>query len=193
VPKPALRSEPPRPAAKPTERPSPQPAAVPAHHPVAKPSADSDPIGAQLRAANKPTTRPGGSRIGADFLKGEGAQADGTSHNPPAAAPGKAVQSALSGEITRQLKPHWAAPQGVDAEKLVTVLAWNLNRDGSLAGTPRVVQQEGITDANRPQAARHAEQAIRAVELAAPFDLPAQYYDAWKRISAFRFDKRLSQ
>ena len=66
-------------------------------------------------------------------------------------------------------------------------------RDGSLAGSPRVVRQEGITEANRPQAARHAEQAIRAVELAAPFDLPDQYYDAWKRVTSFRFDKRLSQ
>ena len=55
------------------------------------------------------------------------------------------------------------------------------------------MRQEGITDANRSQAARHAEQAMRAVRLAAPFDLPPQYYDAWKRVAAFRFDKRLSQ
>jgi hypothetical protein len=56
-----------------------------------------------------------------------------------------------------------------------------------------VVRQLGITDTNRAQADRHAEQAIRAVRLAAPFDLPEEYYDAWKRVSAFRFDKRLSQ
>jgi hypothetical protein len=55
------------------------------------------------------------------------------------------------------------------------------------------VGQQGITDANRPQAQRHAEQAIRAVELAAPFDLPAKYYSAWKRVASFRFDRRLSQ
>ena len=95
--------------------------------------------------------------------------------------------------MSRELKPHWAAPQGAEAELLVSVLTFDLASDGSLAAPPRLVRQEGITDANRSQAARHAEQAIRAVRLAAPFDLPTQHYDAWKRVAAFRFDKRLSQ
>ncbi|WP_369818219.1 TonB C-terminal domain-containing protein [Novosphingobium sp. ST904] len=103
------------------------------------------------------------------------------------------MKSALSGAITRQLKPHWQAPQGPDAEELVTYLAFTLNKDGSLAGKPTVVRQTGITDTNRNQAARHAEQAIRAVQLAAPFNLPDEYFDAWKRVSSFKFDKRLSQ
>jgi hypothetical protein len=58
----------------------------------------------------------------------------------------------------------------------------SLNRDGTLAGEPRVTQT-GITDSNRGQAALHRERAIRAVKLAAPFKLPAQYYDAWKTIA----------
>jgi hypothetical protein len=102
------------------------------------------------------------------------------------------VRSALRGAISRQLKPHWIAPQGVDAEQLVTVVSWSLNDDGSLAGSPRVVRQRGITAANRAQANRHAEQAIRAVQLAAPFNLPVEYYDAWNRIR-FEFDKSLSR
>lgn len=112
---------------------------------------------------------------------------------PPAALIGPAVQSALAGSISRQLKPHWIVPQGADAEKLVTILSWNLNRDGSLAGTPQVVRQEGVNEMNRAQAARHAEQAIRAVQLAAPFNLSDEYYDAWKRVATFRFDRKLSQ
>ncbi|KAJ8135338.1 hypothetical protein OY671_011449, partial [Metschnikowia pulcherrima] len=32
--------------------------------------------------------------------------------------------------------------------------------------------------------------AIRAVQLAAPFNLPAQYYNGWKRIAQFRFDRK---
>ena len=99
----------------------------------------------------------------------------------------------MSGAISRQLKPKWAAPQGADADKLVTILSWSLDRNGSIAAGPTVVRQEGITDANRAQAARHAEQAVRAVRLAAPFELPDEYYDAWKRVASFRFDKRLSQ
>lgn len=141
----------------------------------------------------RPTASPGGSRLGEDFLKGVlGAQNSETT-GTPAAATGPAVQSALAGSISRQLKPHWIVPQGVDAEKLVTILSWSLNRDGTLAGSPQVVRQEGVTDANRAQAARHAEQAIRAVQLAAPFNLPAEYYDAWKRVATFRFDRKLSQ
>ncbi len=84
-------------------------------------------------------------------------------------------------------------PQGADAELLVTILTWDLNPDGMLASAPRMVRQEGITDANRAQATRHAEQAIRAVRLAAPFNLPDEYYPAWKRVVAFRFDRKLSQ
>ena len=56
-----------------------------------------------------------------------------------------------------------------------------------------MVSLRPITDANRAQAPRHAEQAIRAVRLAAPFDLPEQYYNAWRHITEFRFDRRLSQ
>jgi hypothetical protein len=106
---------------------------------------------------------------------------------------GPDARSALSGAIARQLKPHWVAPEGVDADKLVTVLAWDLNPDGTLADAPHVVRQEGITDSNRPQARRHAEQAIRAVELGAPFQLPAQYYAIWKHVRAFEFNRTLSQ
>lgn len=136
---------------------------------------------------------PRGSRIGSDFLKGFNAPAQGAAKTPPAAAIGPAVRSSLAGAISRQLKPRWTAPQGVDAELLVTVLAWDMNPDGSLAGAPRVVRQEGITAANRAQASRHAEQAIRAVRLAAPFDLPHEFYAAWQHVASFRFDRRLSQ
>ena len=81
----------------------------------------------------------------------------------------------------------------MDVEKLVTLLDWDLNADGTPAGRPRLKSQSGITDANRPQAGRHAELAIRAVQLAAPFDLPAEYYDHWKRIRNWRFDRNSAQ
>lgn len=55
-----------------------------------------------------------------------------------------------------------------------------------------MVRQSGVTDTNRPQAGRHAEQAIRAVQLAAPFDLPEEYYEAWKVVTV-DFDWKLSQ
>jgi hypothetical protein len=146
------------------------------------------------RTQQPPPKRTGGGNLGNDFLKGvPNAPATGTSSLMPASQIGAAERSSLASAISRELKPRWAAPQGAEAEKLVTILAWDLNDDGSLAGSPRVVRQEGVTEVNRAQAQRHAEQAIRAVRLAAPFDLPPQYYNAWKRITAFRFDRRLSQ
>lgn len=145
----------------------------------------------QPRPRPTPTRQAGGTRLGDDFLAGVGGSERNDSRGTPAATFGQAEQASLQQAINRQLKPHWSAPSGVDAEKLVTVLSWELNSDGSLSGRPRVVSQTGITDSNRPQAALHAERAIRAVQLAAPFNLPEEFYDKWKRIREWRFDRRL--
>jgi outer membrane biosynthesis protein TonB len=194
IPKPTMRPLPPRPVPKPTMRPAPVPAPRPVAKPVAKPAPKAPPPPAATTAPRRTTQPAGGTRIGPDFLKGvQGAQANGQSNSPPAAKAGPAVTSALIGAISRQIKPRWAAPQGADVEKLETYITFNLNRDGSLAGTPRLSRQAGINDTNRPQAARHAEQAIRAIQLAAPFNLPPEYYDTWKRVVDFRFDRKLSQ
>ncbi|MGN6356654.1 MAG: hypothetical protein ACTHLU_04145 [Novosphingobium sp.] len=201
-PKPAPRAAPPKPIARPAPPPPPPaPRAAPAPRPAPKPAQarpqprpQPAPRPAQSRPTASPPRNAGASSFADAFKSGvPGAQASGQSRNPPAQAIGPAVRSSLAGAISRQLKPKWAAPQGADAELLVTILSWNLNRDGTLAGRPTVVRQEGITDANRPQANRHAEQAIRAVQLAAPFDLREEYYDAWKRVASFRFDRKLSQ
>ncbi|MEP6869516.1 MAG: hypothetical protein ABJA20_13470 [Novosphingobium sp.] len=182
---------PPVPAPKPIPAPAKLVAAKPA---PAKPTPTKSSAFASAFATPLKKPAAGASKFDAAFHKGT---TDPKAHGPApvqaAAVIGPAVQSELVGTISRQLKPRWVAPQGADAEKLVTVLAWSLNKDGSLAGSPTVVRQEGINDANRPQSARHAEQAIRAVELAAPFALPPEYFSAWKRVSSFRFDRKLSQ
>ncbi len=56
-----------------------------------------------------------------------------------------------------------------------------LAQDGSIQGDPTVTQT-GVTASNATQAALAKERAIRAVRLAAPFKLPAQFYGAWKSI-----------
>ncbi|MFM6829558.1 MAG: hypothetical protein ACKOVA_04380 [Novosphingobium sp.] len=201
---------------KPTPRPQPQPKPAPPKptpprpapaKPVPAKPAPAKPAPAKASPAKAPATKPGdtsprrrpdapagGSRIGSDFLQGvPGSTRPGTAKTPPAAVAGPEVKASLASAIARQIKAHWTGPQGVDVDKLVTVLAWELNADGSLAGRPRLVSQTGVTPSNEAQAKRHVELAIRAVQLAAPFDLPDEYYANWKRISAFRFDKRLSQ
>lgn len=189
---------PPEPPAKPVPPapPSPKPAAKPA--PAAIASAKPLPKPQARLAPPKPVVKPaakpgGGSRLGSNFLDGADSGSVDANAPVPASQIGASEKASLAQAIARQLKPHWSSPQGVDAELLVTVLSFSLNPDGTLASKPRVVSQAGITQSNRPQAARHAELAVRAVELAAPFDLPPKLYNAWKRVSAFRFDRKLAQ
>ena len=175
-------SPPPPPRPRATSRPEPR------STPTPRPTASARPTPTPAPAPRR--ERAGGSRIGADFLEGQ-SDAANSDRGSPATRAGPAVTASIQSAIVRQLKPHWSAPSGVDAERLVTTLSWELNRDGSLKGRPRVINQSGINDSNRPQAGLHAERAIRAVQLAAPFDLPEEYYDSWKSIRGATFDRNL--
>lgn len=135
----------------------------------------------------------GGSRIGDDFLEGKGSSTTTQETRPPASQIGAAAKASIQQALARQVKPHWTAPQGLDVDSLVTLVDFDLNPDGSLKGRPRVRSQSGINDSNRAQAARHAENAIRAVQLAAPFKLPPEYYEAWKSVRGARFDRNTSR
>ncbi|MEW4447362.1 energy transducer TonB [Qipengyuania sp. JC766] len=168
---------------------SPQPRNTPTSRRTSNPSPRQTSTSAPSRTQT-PSRNPG--RFDEAFNDGAGANPSSQNTSPPGRTFGAAEQRALSAEINRQLKPHWRAPQGVDTEKIVTVLSWRLNRDGSLAGSPRVVSQSGINDANRAQAKIHAENAIRAVQRAAPFrGLPDEFYSQWQNIRDWRFDRRL--
>lgn len=204
APAPVLATRPvarPRPAPAPTPaparaqpRPQPAPAPAPAR---ARPAPAPAPARAAPRPAQPAPARPaaaaGGSRLGDNFLEGAGASTSTTETRVPASQIGASTQASLIQAIIRQIRPHWSAPQGVDAELLVTQLSFRLNPDGSLNGRPRVVSQSGVTESNKPQQDLHAERAIRAVQLAAPFDLPDEYYNAWRTIDGARFDRNLAR
>lgn len=145
---------------------------------------------AREKPREQPKKQSAAPRLGKNFLKGL-SDSTGTKGSP-AQQVGPVQQAAIRQAIIRQLKPYWNPPAGLDVDKLVTTLRFHLNRDGSLAGDPQVVRTTGITAANRAQVARHQEQAIRAVRLAAPFHLPEQYYSAWSVVTS-NFDKSLSQ
>lgn len=173
---PRVQPDQPRRPAPDKPRPTPAPAASPRPAPSAKP-------------APRPTSKGGGNLASAmeDFGKGDSRDGD---KGTPAAAFGPAESAALNSAVTRQLRPEWSAPSGVDVELLATDVRWELNRDGSLSGTPRCVGQRGETASNKPQMSLHCERAIRAVQLAAPFKLPEQFYDKWKRLQ-WTFDRKL--
>jgi hypothetical protein len=48
-----------------------------------------------------------------------------------------------------------------------------------------------VTESNRGQVSLHNEQAIKAVRLASPFQLPAEMYETWKTLEPVGFDRRL--
>jgi outer membrane biosynthesis protein TonB len=177
----------PEPAAR-SQSPAPRPAARSA---TSKPSpAPVTPAPARPAAAKPAAARPAGRLSG--LLNGvSDRDTDSRSATPPAAAAGPAVQASLGAEVRRQLKPHWKAPTGADAEQLRTEVVISLGQDGRVADV-RVVGTTGQTASNRPQVPLHQEHAVRAVRLASPFRLPAQYYEAWKQLRV-TFDKRLSQ
>jgi outer membrane biosynthesis protein TonB len=164
-------------------RPDRTPAPKASNAPAPRPSASPAPA--------RTAERSGGSRIGDDFLEGRGSSTSTTETRAPAATFGRAERAALSSAITRQLRPHWTAPSGLEAELLISTVSWDLSPDGTLRGTPRCrTDPASITDSNRPQAGLHCERAIRAVQRAAPFNLPEQFYDRWKALE-WQFDRRL--
>ena len=189
-PKPAAKPKPePKPASKPQPKPEPKPEPK---REVAKPKPETKPAGDPHGKAH-PDKKPGKSSFADEMLRGlPGDTTPGKDKGSPGQQAAPIAAASVVSMISRQIKPHWSAPEGVDSDKLVTVIAWSLNPDGSLAGRPIVLSQSGITDSNRAQAGRHAEMAIRAVRLAAPFNLPAAVLAQYRRFE-FRFDRKLSQ
>jgi outer membrane biosynthesis protein TonB len=172
--------------------PAPRPSPVPAPKPAPpQPRAKAEPSKAPPR--DKPAAKPvpRGSRLGPDFLKGITDKASTTRDTTAInAAIGPREQAALAAELLRQLRPFWRSPTGADVEQLRVVVVARLNRDGSLAGEPRAEAVTGVTPSNRAQADLFAERAVAAVKRAAPYNFPADFYDAWKTIKP-RFKKDL--
>ena len=157
----------------------------------AKP-APAKPAPAKAIPAKPAPKKGGGQLVGDNFLAGLGGSTTTNETRAPASAIGASERASLLQAIVREVKPRWQPPSGPDVDRLVSKVRFRLNRDGSLDGRPQLVSQRGENDTNRTQAARHGEQAIRAVQLAAPFDLPENLYAGWKTVT-LDFDWKLSQ
>ncbi len=191
--------QPPAPAPVPKAAPQPQPKPVrpqPAPpkavaKPVPRKAAPKAPPVAQPKANSKSAARPTGRLKG--ILTGiNDSDSPSRATTPPAKTAGPAVQASLAAEVRRQLKPHWKAPTGADVELLRTELSIRLSRDGKVTDVD-VLRTTGQNESNRPQVKLHQEHAVRAVRLASPFRLPAEFYDTWKFMSPIGFDRRLAQ
>ena len=195
VQKPIAKAEP-----KAATKPSPKAPAKPTVKPVMKPVTKTVSKPTKVAVAEtKPTRRPGLSSSIVSGLSDTPTPSKATKPGKATTAPNAsaaqdrsqtsgvslaqmtgAQKSSLNALIYTQLKPYWKPPSGADAELLITRLSVRLNKDGSLADDPELIDQQGVNDSNRTQAKLHADRAIQAVRRAAPFNLPPQYYDAWK-------------
>jgi hypothetical protein len=76
---------------------------------------------------------------------------------------------------------------GPGANAIVTTLNIRLNPDGTLAATPRMVRQSGVSDENERYAQRVVDLGVAAFKGCTPLKLPAEYYDTgnggWSNIN----------
>ena len=177
----------PRPEPKPTPKPIPKPSPKPEAKPAQKPTPPRDTADRRRPdRAVKPTGRLAGITDGLHTRDNSS-----TSTRQQAQTAGQARQT-INAAIGNEIRPYWRPPSGVDVEKLVTKIRFELNEDGSLAGEPKILSQTGETASNAPQMRLHAENAVRAIKRAAPFKLPRESYAQWKTWT-FDFDARLTQ
>ena len=98
--------------------------------------------------------------------------------------------SALIQQIREQVWKCWNPPIGIkDAHKIQVGISIELNPDGTLIGSPKIVNK-GRFSAD-PVFRAYAESAVRALQnpRCQPLKLPPDSYKAWRAIS-FNFDTR---
>jgi colicin import membrane protein len=99
--------------------------------------------------------------------------------SPTAASNSNAKMTANELDALRsKLAQCWSPPLGwTDPAQVRVVLMLDLNPDGTVNGVPAVLESpEGQYSSTAP------ESALRAVRRCAPYDLPADKYDAWKQV-----------
>jgi hypothetical protein len=111
-------------------------------------------------------------------------------------ATGDRVDSVIANRLLEQaaiqVKRCYRSPRVPShARQIVTSLELRLNTDGTLAGLPLILSQEGVTPANRPYAARMAEAASLAVIKCAPLHLPPEFSAFWDHIE-LKFSPRVA-
>lgn len=181
-------SAPPEPVSEPEPVAKPQPSPPkPAPAPDAKPAPPSKPTtaapAANPRQQPRRNVRPTGNLEGLDLGRGN---RDGTALTPPATKISAQGVADISSAIQRQVQPcaNRQVNPGPGADQIRVVVNLRINRDGSLAGPPRIVDHVGVTDENRRYVTR-VDDAVRAIfaQCAPLRGLPPELYDVqggWK-------------
>ena len=190
APKPAPVRAKPKPATPAPEKASPKSA-------PAKPAAAARPTRAAASSARgtggKPDStaaKPRGSRLGPNFLEGLTDKPSTSRSTAPVAAKIDArALASIQQAIARQIQPcaDRQVNPGPGANEIVTVLNLRLNEDGTLAATPKMVRQSGVSGDNERYRQRVVDLGIAAFKGCSPLKLPAEYYSTpaggWNNIN----------
>jgi outer membrane biosynthesis protein TonB len=197
APLPAEAPAPPEPAPKaaealPEPKPVPKQAAKPA--PARPAPVKAQPAKPQAPAAGKAKATTG-SRLGDNFLKGLGSDpSPSRSTRPSGAVMSAQALSSIAAAIQRQIQPcaNRQVNPGPGANEITVRLNLRLNRDGSLAGRPRVAGTVGVDAENRRYEERVKDLAIAAFSGCSPLrGLPEDLYDVPGGWSNFIFRYKL--
>ncbi|HEY1604013.1 MAG TPA: cell envelope biogenesis protein TolA [Allosphingosinicella sp.] len=175
----------------PKPRPSPRPARPAKPVPKAAPAPPTPAKPAPARAAPaQPTARSGtgqrtrGTLLGHDFLKGIGSDpTPSKSQQAPASVMSAQAFASIEAAIQRQVQPcaNRQVNPGPGANQIKVKLNLRLNRDGSLAQKPTVVNTAGLTSENARYEDRVKDLAIAAYVGCSPLrDLPEDLYQTPK-------------
>ena len=180
VPRPVPAPTPPQPRPAPRQAAPTPPAAQPARTPPRRPNR-------QAGAGTAPANR--GSRLGPDLLKGIGNDPASRSERPSGAVMNAQAQANIASAILRQVQPcaNRQRTPGPGAERIRVTIRLRLNRNGSLAAPPAVVNRTGVDDSNRRYVERVEDLAINTFTGCSPLrGLPAELYDVprgWRDFS----------
>lgn len=192
-------SAPPEPVSEPEPAAKPQPTPPkPAPAPLAKPAPPSKPTtaapAANPRQKPRNAVRPTGNLDGLDLGRTNN-RTNSTSTNPPAAKMSAQAAADIGSAIQRQVQPcaNRQVNPGPGADQIRVVVNLRINRDGSLAGPPRIVGHTGVDDSNQRYVTR-VDDAVRAIFAAcSPLrGLPDELYDVPNGWKSFTLRYRLT-
>ena len=155
----------------PDPEPEPEPEPAPPE-PEPEPEPDPDPAGLDLDDLSSLVDRSRDERR---------ERAEETGEARRGAGPGAAMTATLQALAASQIQPctrsNADAPADMD---LAVVVRVRLERDGSLAEPPRLVDAARVMNSPNPFLRVAGERALRAVIECAPYELPAQNYAEWR-------------
>ncbi len=207
VPKPVVKPQPKAEKAPPTKaapaksaptkaaaKPSAAPAKTSSSASSAKPAKPSTTKGSGSTAEAK-TSRPRGSRLGDNFLKGLSADpSPSKSEAPKAAKLGAQAAANIGSAILRQVQPcaNRQVTPGPGAERIRVTINLKLNRDGTLKSRPTISGHAGVDDDNRRYVDRVDDLAIATFVGCSPLrGLPDDLYDVQNGWSNFSLRYKL--